>query len=58
MAETQEAPKEDVIYFNTTGMNPQELAISVKNLLNQGYKFLFVNRGWQYYELVGNNGKV
>ena len=47
------AEKEKIIYFNSTGMNPQELAISVKNLIEQDYKFLFVHRGWQYYTLNG-----
>jgi hypothetical protein len=45
--------KEDIVYFNATGMNPQELAISVKNLIKQGYQFLFIHRGWQYYALNG-----
>ena len=45
--------KEKIVYFNATGMNPQELAISVKNLLEQGYSFMFVHRGWQYYALNG-----
>ena len=45
--------KEELIYFNTTGMNPQELAISVKNLLKQGYTYLFNHRGWHYYALNG-----
>lgn len=40
---------EPVVKFNSTGMNPQSLADSVKDLIEQGYSFLFDHRGWKFF---------
>jgi hypothetical protein len=47
-----------LVYFNSTGMNPQELAVSTENLLNQGYYFMFNHRGWLYFAQYNSNGKA
>lgn len=49
--------KKEVVYFDATKMNPQELFISVKNLAQQGYNYLFDHRGWKYFAL-NTNGRT
>ena len=46
-----------VVHFNSTAMDPDELALSVKNLVEQGYTYAFSMRGWQYFVLYPN-GRV
>ncbi len=49
-----EANEPIVVHFNSTAMNHQELAISVENLIKQGYTFLFDTRGWKYWVKYAN----